>query len=187
MGKALEYFCRVAKETDSSLVRAVDSECEFICEATRILYTPYAPSGEGLPPPAIRPEGLANTLGVLRTLFRAAKDAARPETAFLRVFVARYGYLLKYNTPLPKGQVSSAATPRSPQSKVPQLAAPPKPQSDRTVAKQSEPPRESRPADYRTPRTRSPRGSRRVRGARRGSRRSRSRRRYAASAHADTP
>ena len=89
--------------------------------------------------------------------------------------------------PVSEGPASPAATPRSPQSKAPQWAAPPKPQSDGTVARQSEPPRESRPADYRAPRIRSPRGSRRVRVSRRGSRRSRSRRRYTASAPADAP
>ena len=67
---ALEYFRQSAKQTDNSLVRAVACEREFICEAMRILYTPYAPPGKGLSPPASRPEGLSNTLGALRALPR---------------------------------------------------------------------------------------------------------------------
>ena len=50
MDKALEYFRRVAKQTDSPLVRAVASDREFIRETMRISFTPYAPSGEGLSP-----------------------------------------------------------------------------------------------------------------------------------------
>ena len=103
MDKALEYFRRVAKETDEELVRAVALEREFICEAMRVLFTPYAPSSKGLAPPVIRPEGLVKTLAILRTLSRMVKDAARVETPFLRVFDACYGYLLKYNMPASKG------------------------------------------------------------------------------------
>ena len=77
MDKAWEHFRRVAKQTDSPLARAVANECEYICEARRILSTPYFPPGQGLTPPAVRPEGLTYTLGVLRTLPRMVKDAAR--------------------------------------------------------------------------------------------------------------
>ena len=66
LDKAHKYSRRAAKQTDSSLVRAVASERVFICEAMRILFTPYAPAGKGLSPPAIRPEGLSNTLEVIR-------------------------------------------------------------------------------------------------------------------------
>ena len=82
MGKALEYFRRVAKEADSSRVRAVASEREFICETMRILFSPSAPPGTGWAPPAIRPGGLANTLGVLRAVSRMVEDAARAEATF---------------------------------------------------------------------------------------------------------
>ena len=44
MDKALEYFRRVAKESKDPLVCAVALEREFICEAMRVLFTPYAPS-----------------------------------------------------------------------------------------------------------------------------------------------
>ena len=88
MDKALEFFRRVAEQTDSPLVRAVAYEREFICEAMRILFTPYAPSGKGLAPPTMRPEGMVQTLAALRTLPRMVKDAARVETPFLRVFDA---------------------------------------------------------------------------------------------------
>ena len=56
--------------------------------AMRILATSYAPPGKGLAPPSIRPEGLIQTLAVLRTLSRMVKGAARVETPFLRVFDA---------------------------------------------------------------------------------------------------
>ena len=45
MDKAPEYFRRVAKQSGDPLARAVASEREFICEAMRILFTPYAPPG----------------------------------------------------------------------------------------------------------------------------------------------
>ena len=48
-----------------------------------ILFAPYAPPGKGLAPPTIRPEGLIQTLAVLRTLSRMVKDAARAGTPFL--------------------------------------------------------------------------------------------------------
>ena len=84
----LEYFRRVVRQSDDPLVRAVASEREFICEAIRILSTPYAPPGRGLAPPSSRPEGLIQTLAVLRSLSRTARDAARVETPLLRVFDA---------------------------------------------------------------------------------------------------
>ena len=103
MDKALEYFRRVIKESDDVLVRSIAMEREFICEAMRVLFTPYAPSVKGLAPPNVRPEGLSQTLAIFRTLSRMVKDAARVETPFLRVFDACYGYLLKYNIPVSKG------------------------------------------------------------------------------------
>ena len=57
MGRAAEYFRRVAKQTGSPQVRVLANEREYICEAMRTLFAPYAPSGEGLAPPTIRPEG----------------------------------------------------------------------------------------------------------------------------------
>ena len=75
------------RKAGSSLVRAAASEREFICDAMRILYTPYAPSGTGLPPSGDSPGGLANTLAVLRTLSRMARDAGRVETLILRITV----------------------------------------------------------------------------------------------------
>ena len=76
----------------------------------RISFAPYALSGKGLAPPTIRPEGLEQSLGVLRTLFRMVKDASRVEMPFFRVFDARYGYLMKYNMPAPKGPTTLADT-----------------------------------------------------------------------------
>ena len=84
-------------------MRAVAREREFMCDAMRILFTSYALLGKSLAPPAIRLEGMARTLGTLRTLSRVVKDAARVETPPLRVFDARYGYVVKYNMPAPKG------------------------------------------------------------------------------------
>ena len=46
MGKASGYFRRVAEQTENLLVRAVSSGRELICEAIRILFTPYAVSAK---------------------------------------------------------------------------------------------------------------------------------------------
>ena len=40
MGKALGYFRRALKQSDSALVRAVARERGFICESILILFTP---------------------------------------------------------------------------------------------------------------------------------------------------
>ena len=77
MAKALEYFRRVAEHAGNSFVRAVANEREFFRGALRILSAPYAPSGGGLPPPAIRPEGLSNTPGVYEPC--PARVKMRPE------------------------------------------------------------------------------------------------------------
>ena len=110
MDKAVGYFRRVVKESNDASVQAVATEREIICEAMRVLFTPYAPSGKGLAPPTIRPEGLAQSLAVFRTLSRMVKDAARIETPFLRVFDACYGYLLKYNLPVSEGVPSACGS-----------------------------------------------------------------------------
>ena len=76
-------------QTDSNpLARAVANEREFICESIRILYTPYAAPGEGLRPPVILPECLTCASGVLRTLPRMVKGAARVEPPRPRVYKA---------------------------------------------------------------------------------------------------
>ena len=79
-GRALEYFRRVAEQTDSVLARAVAAGRELICEFIRALHTPHVASRKGLASPGIHPEGLACALGVLRTLSRLVKGAARVET-----------------------------------------------------------------------------------------------------------
>ena len=114
MGRALEYFRRVGQETDSELVRAVAQEREFVCEAIRISFTPYAPSGKGLAPTAIRRMGLADARGILRSLSRIVKDAARVEAPFLRAGHVRYGYSTKYNLPASKAVVGPVAPKTSP-------------------------------------------------------------------------
>ena len=88
INEALEYFRRVVRQTDSPPVRAVAFEREFICESTRILFAPHAPSGKRLAPPTVRPEGMVQTLAMMRTLSRMVKDAARVETLSLRAFDA---------------------------------------------------------------------------------------------------
>ena len=154
MDEALEYFRRAAKRSDDPLVRAVASAREFICEALRILFTPYAPPSKSLAPPSIRPEGLIQTLAALRTLSRMVKDAARAETPFLRVCDACYGYLLKYNMPVSKGPQDVAVAPQP----APRREAPSAPQSTDAV--------EAKPAGRTGDRSRprSPRASRKKRG-----------------------
>ena len=46
MGRALEYCRRVEKESDGATVRAL-AKREYICDAIRIPYTPYAPNMKG--------------------------------------------------------------------------------------------------------------------------------------------
>ena len=164
MDKALEYFQRVAKQSDDPLARAVASEREFICGAMRMLFTPYAPPGKGLAPPTIRPEGLVWTLAILRTLSRMVKDAARVETPFLRVCDARFGFLLKYNAPASKGSQDASIVAHP--VKRPEIAAAPavkdsvEPKPKRRTSGRSRP-RSPRPVhmkrDTRNRRSRSPR------------------------------
>ena len=87
-------------------------EREFFREALQISYAPNAPSGKGFAPPVIRPEGLANMLGIMRTLPRTVRDTARAEAPLFRVFDARYGYLIKYNLPASKASTVWASTPQ---------------------------------------------------------------------------
>ena len=153
------------KQSGDPRVRAVASEREFICEAMRILFTPYAPPGTGLAPPLIRLEGLIQTLAVLRTLSRMVQAAARVETPFLFVFDARYGYLLKYNMPAPKGPQDPSVGPQpEPRRDV---------QSASSIKECAEPKPAGRTGDR--SRTRSPRTTRKKRGGK--NRRSRSPRR----------
>ena len=91
----LDHFRRVAEETRSPLVSAAAQERKFIFEALRISYTPHAPSGEGLAPPATRLGGLATASGIMRTVSRMVGDAARADTPLSRVFDACYGFLAK--------------------------------------------------------------------------------------------
>ena len=184
MDEAIGYFRRVAKRTDNSLVRAVARERKFICDAMRISYTPYAPPGKGLSPPAIRPGGLSKTLGAPRALSRMVRDAARVETPFLRAFAACYGYLLKCNMLVSKGKMVPAIAPESPQSR--QASPSQQPKGDGPPTKRPDPSIENRPSDRRLARERSPRGSRKYRGASRLSSRLRSRRRSKMSSAADT-
>ena len=102
-------------------------------------------------PPSIRPEGLAQTLAALRTLSRMVKDAARAGTPFLRVFDARYGYLLKYNMQVSKGPQDVAVVPQP----APRREAPSAPQSKEAV--------EAKPAGSTGSRSR-PRSPRKKRG-----------------------
>ena len=106
------------------------------------------------------------TLAVFRTLSRMVEDAARMETAFLRVFDARYGFLLKYNMLASRGlspQVnpsrppakSEASSDRGAKTSVERKPAP-RPHSPRR-----DPPRSPRPFNKKRPnkqrRSRSPR------------------------------
>ena len=142
-GRAPKYFRFVAKETGSPLVRAVAQEREFVCEALRTLYAPCSPSGHGLAPTVIRSGGLATALGIIRTLSRIVKDAARAETPSLRVLRACYAYLLKYNQPLSTAGVASVAPKVAPPPAAAQLPRASKP--DDVIPAQS---RTSSPPKY---------------------------------------
>ena len=83
MGRALSYFRRVAKGTEDELVRALAWGCEFICVSARALFSPYAALIE-----RVRPSYVLPALGVVRTPYCMAGDAARLEAGTLRVFNA---------------------------------------------------------------------------------------------------
>ena len=152
MDKASEYLRRVAKQTDNTLARAVAAEREFIREATRTSHAPYALTGKGLSPPATRPEGLSGTLGALRALSRAVKDAARVETPFLRAFGARFGYLLEYSMPASEGKAAPSNAPKTPQPK--QQATPVQSKGDGPPSERRDSRVETRPNEKQSPRKR---------------------------------
>ena len=61
----------------------------------------------------IRSEGLVQNFGVLRTLSRMVRDAARAEAPFLRVRDACFGYLVKCDMPVSKGPMTLADSSKS--------------------------------------------------------------------------
>ena len=105
MGRALEYFRRVTRETDSVLARALASECGYICGAVLFLFTPRAPGVKRSAPPAVLPEDMSAASGSIRTLSCIATESARVEDSYLRVFDACYGYSIRYSLPMSKGRV----------------------------------------------------------------------------------
>ena len=71
----------------------------------------------------IRPGGLANALGIMRTVSRMVKDAARAETPFLRICDASHDYRVKYNLPLSKAVIAPVAPPEVAPKVAPPVAA----------------------------------------------------------------
>ena len=108
MGRAAVYFRRGAKGTASSLAHAVAQDRGFMSGSLRILFPFYAPPGKGVAPPVIRPEALANALGITRTLSGVPAWRARSCG-----YSARYGCLIKYDLPLSKAIVTPV-TPKLP-------------------------------------------------------------------------
>ena len=92
VGRALAHFRR-----GSELMYALGNGREFFCGGLRALFTTRAPIVRGARTPKVILEGIRHALGVLRTLPRIAKNAARAETAALRVFNATYGYPAKHS------------------------------------------------------------------------------------------
>ena len=62
---ALAYFRDVAKETDNALARTLARGREFICDANRFLFSPFAPSVKGSQPTKLSPGGVKHTVGVI--------------------------------------------------------------------------------------------------------------------------
>ena len=104
MDRAPTYLQKVLKDNDNDndKVRAFAWERGKHCGAIRILFTPYTSSSKEARPPEVPPDGLKHALGNIRTLYLAAKDAARFETSYLRVFNTRYGFSMKYSLPRSK-------------------------------------------------------------------------------------
>ena len=73
-----------------------------------VSFTPRTHEGSGARPPIVRPEGIRAALGISRTLSRIVRGAARAGPAYLRVFDACYGYLVKYDLPMSKAPEASA-------------------------------------------------------------------------------
>ena len=48
LGRFLEYFCRVARQTDNASAPTVATEREFFCESLRALHLPCAATGKGV-------------------------------------------------------------------------------------------------------------------------------------------
>ena len=166
MGRASEFSRRVAKKTDGPLVRAVANEREFFRESIRVLFTPYAAPGRWFRLSVIRPEGLTCALGVLRTLSRMVKDAARAGAPPLRLFDACCGYLIKYSAPVSQAGAMMASTPQS--------SAPVDPKSQASTLKRSRSPARFQAAESRPSyRDRSPRAKGNTRQFGREPRRSR--------------
>ena len=74
MDRSPEYFRRATTVADGGHARASACERAYFCEAAL---------------PDVHPGGMAAALGVVRTLPRISRDAARAETSFLRVFDVR--------------------------------------------------------------------------------------------------
>ena len=102
VGRASASSRRVAKETDSGLVRALARWRECTCKAARILFSPYAPNIEISVPSVLPPDGARTALSIIRASARFAKDASRVEDGSLREFGASYVCLIRYTLPASK-------------------------------------------------------------------------------------
>ena len=97
------------KGADNELVRALARERGFICEAPRILSTPYATLVRAAKPPGIVAGGPRLAIGFTRTLSRIARDTAHADKIYLRVFDKRYGRLMKCSLAHGGGMFESGA------------------------------------------------------------------------------
>ena len=68
MGRALAYFRKVLKESGSQWARALMRERELFCGALGIPLAPYVPPREGANPLKVAPEGIRQSIGIMRTL-----------------------------------------------------------------------------------------------------------------------
>ena len=91
-GPALTYSRKMAKERNDPSARALARE------SLPVMFTPHVPSVKGACPPRVMMGAACHALGTMRTLPRIAKDAARGDSAPLRVSDATYGSVKKYCT-----------------------------------------------------------------------------------------
>ena len=80
MGRDVSPLGRAAKETDNELVRALALGRELICDALRILRTPYALLAKGAKTQKMLPEGIKHAIGNVRELSRIATDVGPAES-----------------------------------------------------------------------------------------------------------
>ena len=73
--RALGHFRQVPEESQDELVRPLALGRECVCDSIRALFTRHAVTAKCAPITKVSPGGFRQALGILRSLFRIAKDS----------------------------------------------------------------------------------------------------------------